>query len=323
MGAIVCSELIERYPEFNEGQLSKFKCALVNEESLARLARFMGLGTLLILGKGEAKSNGIDKDALLSDAFESLLGAIYIDGGYAKVYKSFITLIDSYQKESRIDFFNLARCELYDPKTSLQEKTMALYGCTPEYNSCELTNMLFSVELVINGASILKMEDVSKKKAQKKLAKCALEKELYARGFHCYLLDGDNIRAGLCSNLRFTAEDRRENIRRISETSKLFIDAGVICINAFVSPTIEIRQMAKDIIGEEHFIEVYVNTPLEVCEARDVKGLYKKARAGEIKNFTGIDAPYEALLYPQIEIKTVAQSIEEACQLIINQSFNQ
>ncbi|MDC1306272.1 adenylyl-sulfate kinase [Saprospiraceae bacterium] len=151
----------------------------------------------------------------------------------------------------------------------------------------------------------------------------ALEKELYARGFYCYLLDGDNVRTGLCNNLGFTAEERSENIRRISETSKLFIDAGVICINAFVSPTIEIRQMAKDIIGEEHFIEVYVNTPLEVCEARDVKGLYKKARAGEIKNFTGIDAPYEAPLNPQIEIKTVAQSIEEACQLIINQIFNQ
>ena len=151
----------------------------------------------------------------------------------------------------------------------------------------------------------------------------ALEKELYARGFYCYLLDGDNVRTGLCNNLGFTTEERSENIRRISETSKLFIDAGVICINAFVSPTIEIRQMAKDIIGEEHFIEVYVNTPLEVCEARDVKGLYKKARAGEIKNFTGIDAPYEAPLNPQIEIKTVAQSIEEACQLIINQIFNQ
>ena len=151
----------------------------------------------------------------------------------------------------------------------------------------------------------------------------ALEKELYARGFHCYLLDGDNVRTGLCNNLGFIAEERSENIRRISETSKLFIDAGVICINAFVSPTIEIRQMAKDIIGEEHFIEVYVNTPLEVCEARDVKGLYKKARAGEIENFTGIDSPYEIPLNPQIEIDTVAQSIVEACQLIIKQLFNQ
>ncbi len=145
----------------------------------------------------------------------------------------------------------------------------------------------------------------------------ALEKELFAKGFHCYLLDGDNIRTGLCNNLGFSAEDRKENIRRISETSKLFVDAGVICINAFVSPTIEIRQMAREIIGDENFVEVFINTPLEVCEARDVKGLYKKARAGEIKNFTGLDAPYEAPIDPQIEIKTVEQTIEQACQLII------
>ena len=146
----------------------------------------------------------------------------------------------------------------------------------------------------------------------------ALEKELYAKGYNCYLLDGDNVRSGLCSNLGFTAEDRTENIRRISETSKLFVDAGIICINAFVSPTIEVREMAREIIGSDDFVEVYVNTPLEVCEQRDVKGLYKKARAGEIKNFTGIDAPYEVPLNPQIEILTVEQSAEEACQLIIN-----
>lgn len=151
----------------------------------------------------------------------------------------------------------------------------------------------------------------------------ALEKKLFARGYNCYLLDGDNVRAGLCNNLGFTAEDRSENIRRISEMSKLFVDAGVICINAFVSPTIEVRQMAKNIIGEEDFIEVYINTPLEVCEERDVKGLYKKARAGEIKNFTGIDAPYEPPLNPGLEIKTVEQDIEEACQIIINQLINQ
>ena len=117
--------------------------------------------------------------------------------------------------------------------------------------------------------------------------------------------------------MSFTAEDRTENIRRISETSKLFVDAGVICINAFVSPTIEIRQMARDLIGKEDFVEVFVNTPLTVCEARDVKGLYKKARAGEIKNFTGIDAPYEAPLNPHIEIKTEEHSIKEACDIII------
>ena len=150
----------------------------------------------------------------------------------------------------------------------------------------------------------------------------ALEKELFARGYHCYLLDGDNVRNGLCNNLGFTNEDRAENIRRISEMSKLFVDAGVICINAFVSPTLAIRKMAEEIIGSDDFIEVYINTPLEVCEQRDVKGLYKKARAGEIKNFTGIDAPYEAPILPQIEIKTVEQSIEESCQLIINQLIN-
>lgn len=150
----------------------------------------------------------------------------------------------------------------------------------------------------------------------------ALEKELYARGFHCYLLDGDNIRTGLCNNLAFSEEDRIENIRRISEVSKLMVDAGVICINAFVSPTIKIRQSAKEIIGDDDFVEIYVNTPLEVCEARDVKGLYKKARAGEIKNFTGIDAPYEAPINADIEIKTVEQSVAEACKLIINQLFN-
>ena len=146
----------------------------------------------------------------------------------------------------------------------------------------------------------------------------ALEKELYARGFYCYLLDGDNVRTGLCNNLGFTTEERSENIRRISETSKLFIDAGVICINAFVSPTIEIRQMAKDIIGEEHFIEVYVNTPLEVCEARDVKGLYAKARKGEIKDFTGINAPFEAPNSPELNILTEGKSPEENAEEIIN-----
>lgn len=151
----------------------------------------------------------------------------------------------------------------------------------------------------------------------------ALEKELYAMGYHCYLLDGDNVRTGLCDNLGFSEEDRSENIRRIAEISKLFVDAGTICINAFVSPTIEMRQMARQIIGAENFVEVYINTPLEVCEQRDVKGLYKKARAGEIKNFTGIDAPYEAPLQPNVEIETIKQSVENACQLIINQLVNQ
>lgn len=146
----------------------------------------------------------------------------------------------------------------------------------------------------------------------------ALEKELYKRGYLSYLLDGDNIRSGLNNNLGFNDSDRKENIRRISEVSKLFIDAGMICINAFVSPTIAIRNEAKNIIGEYDFIEVYVNTPLEVCEQRDVKGLYKKARAGEIKNFTGIGAPYEPPIKPTVELKTVEESVEQSVNKIIN-----
>jgi len=119
-----------------------------------------------------------------------------------------------------------------------------------------------------------------------------IEKELNVRGYLTQVLDGDNIRTGISNNLGFSEEDRFENIRRIAEVSKLFLNCGIICINSFISPTKKIRSMAKEIIGENDFIEVYVNTPLEVCEQRDVKGLYQKAREGKIKNFTGIDAPF-------------------------------
>ncbi len=124
------------------------------------------------------------------------------------------------------------------------------------------------------------------------------------------LSDGDNIRTGINNNLGFSAEDRFENIRRISEVSKLFLNCGIICINSFISPTKDIREMAMDIIEKENFIEVYVNAPLEVCEKRDVKGLYQKAREGKIKNFTGIDAPEN----PDIEIRTDELSIEDSVQ---------
>ena len=144
-----------------------------------------------------------------------------------------------------------------------------------------------------------------------------LEKELLARGFHAIVLDGDNIRNGINADLSFTVEDRKENIRRIAEITKLFCSTGVITIASFISPTKEIRAYAKDIIGENDFHEVYVNTPIEVCEARDVKGLYKKARAGEIKNFTGIDSPYEAPTSPFLEIKTDGLSIEESVDIIL------
>jgi len=139
-----------------------------------------------------------------------------------------------------------------------------------------------------------------------------LERALYDRGYLTQILDGDNIRSGINNNLTFTEADRLENIRRIAEVSKLLINSGVITINSFISPTHEIRAMAKQIIGEENFIEVFVNTPIEVCEERDVKGLYEKARKGEIKNFTGIDSPFDAPEHPDVELHTHLHTIEES-----------
>jgi len=141
-----------------------------------------------------------------------------------------------------------------------------------------------------------------------------IERELNKRGHLTQVLDGDNIRSGINNNLGFSAEDRFENIRRIAEVSKLFLNCGIICINSFISPTKEIRAMAKEIIDENDFIEVYVNAPLEVCEQRDVKGLYRKARDGKIKDFTGIDAPFEVPENPAVEIRTDQLSIEESVQ---------
>ncbi len=145
-----------------------------------------------------------------------------------------------------------------------------------------------------------------------------LEVALKKKGFFTKLLDGDNVRTGICRDLGFTENDRLENIRRIAEVSKLFLDAGVITINSFVSPSIHIRQSAANIIGKEDFVEIYVDTPLDVCEARDVKGLYKKARAGEIKNFTGIGAPYEVPVRPAVTVETKGKSVEESAQKILD-----
>ena len=144
-----------------------------------------------------------------------------------------------------------------------------------------------------------------------------VEKELYQMGYLTQILDGDNIRSGINNNLGFSVEDRMENIRRIAEVSKLFIHCGVITINSFVSPTIAIRKLARDIIGRNDFIEIYINAPLDVCEKRDVKDLYKKARRGEIKNFTGIDAPFEAPEKPFLEIHTDRQTVDESIQIVI------
>lgn len=139
----------------------------------------------------------------------------------------------------------------------------------------------------------------------------ALERELQARGKLCRILDGDNIRSGINANLGFSAEDRKENIRRIAEVGKLFVDTGVITLAAFISPTNEMRQMAESIIGAEDFKEIYVSTPLAECERRDVKGLYAKARRGEIRDFTGISAPFEAPLRPALTLDTSRLSVEE------------
>ena len=145
-----------------------------------------------------------------------------------------------------------------------------------------------------------------------------VEKELYKRGFICQVLDGDNIRAGINNNLGFSIEERFENIRRISEVSKLFIHCGIITINSFISPTEKIRKMAVDIIGRENFIGVFINAPVSVCEQRDVKGLYKKARAGEIKDFTGVNAVYEPPVNPDIEVNTGRLSAADSVQKIID-----
>lgn len=145
----------------------------------------------------------------------------------------------------------------------------------------------------------------------------ALERELQKRGLLCRILDGDNIRSGINKGLGFTAEDRKENIRRIAEVAKLFVDTGIITIAAFISPSNELRRMASDIIGAEDFKEVYISTPLEVCEARDVKELYAKARRGEIKNFTGISAPFEAPEHPALSIDTSKVSLEDSVKQIL------
>lgn len=147
----------------------------------------------------------------------------------------------------------------------------------------------------------------------------ALEQELYAMGKLTQVLDGDNIRAGINNNLAFSEADRMENIRRIAEVAKLFCNCGIITICCFVSPTREIRALAKSIIGEEDFFEVYISTSLEVCEQRDVKGLYARARKGEIKDFTGVNAPFEEPLAPALSIDTGEMPLQSSVSAIINQ----
>ncbi|ASI97508.1 adenylyl-sulfate kinase [Vibrio rotiferianus] len=145
----------------------------------------------------------------------------------------------------------------------------------------------------------------------------ALENRLAELGYHTYLLDGDNVRHGLCSDLGFSEQDRRENIRRIGELAKLMADAGLIVLSAFISPHRAERQLVRDLLPEGEFIEVFVNASLEVCEGRDPKGLYKKARAGEIPNFTGIDSEYQAPANPEIDLPAGEKSVEELVELCL------
>lgn len=145
----------------------------------------------------------------------------------------------------------------------------------------------------------------------------ALERRLLGENFLCRILDGDNIRYGINSDLGFSEEDRRENIRRIAEVCRLFTQTGIITLAAFVSPTNDLREMARQIIGPKDWIEIYVSTPLEECERRDVKGLYAKARRGEIADFTGISAPFEAPCSPDIVLDTTHLSVEECVEIIV------
>ncbi|MBW2961531.1 adenylyl-sulfate kinase [Mesonia aestuariivivens] len=145
-----------------------------------------------------------------------------------------------------------------------------------------------------------------------------VEVTLHQQDLKTYVLDGDNIRRGLNKDLGFTPEDRKENLRRIAETAKLFIDAGVVTLAAFISPLQKDRDKIKQIVGKENFIEIYVKASVEACEKRDVKGLYQKARNGEIKNFTGISAPYEEPENPDIIVNSEEQTIKESIQLIMD-----
>lgn len=149
-----------------------------------------------------------------------------------------------------------------------------------------------------------------------------LEKSLANLGFITKVLDGDNVRIGICNNLDFSTQDRIENIRRISEVSKLFIDGGIITINSFISPTIEIRKMAKDIIGPESFFEILIDADLETCEKRDVKGLYAKARKGEIEDSTGISAPFEKPINADLVLDTNTLTVDQCVEKIIEEIKN-
>lgn len=145
-----------------------------------------------------------------------------------------------------------------------------------------------------------------------------VERELHAKGILCRILDGDNVRTGINSNLGFSPEDRKENIRRIAEVGKLFVQTGIVTLACFVSPTREVREMARQIVGSDDFMEIYISTPIEECERRDVKGLYARARKGEVKEFTGVSAPFEAPEHPDVSIDTSVLTLEESVKTVVD-----
>ncbi len=155
--------------------------------------------------------------------------------------------------------------------------------------------------------------------AGKSTIAATLERKLFDKGYKTFHLDGDNVRHGLNKNLSFTEDDRKENIRRVGEVTSLMLDAGLIVLSAFISPFDDDRKMVREIVGKKHFFEVFVDCPIEVCEARDVKGLYKKARSGELKNFTGIDSPYELPKSPDLVISSNNISLEAAVDTILQE----
>jgi adenylylsulfate kinase len=170
--------------------------------------------------------------------------------------------------------------------------------------------------IMINGHKPLAIWFTGLSGAGKSTIADALEQKLLSEGIHTYILDGDNMRNGICLDLNFSNEDRKENIRRAGEIAKLFVDAGTVVITSFISPFEQDRLTAKRTIGADYYVEVYVNTSLEICEERDPKGLYKKVRAGEIADFTGISSPYEAPKYADIEIRTEMETVNEAVDKI-------
>lgn len=187
------------------------------------------------------------------------------------------------------------------------------------------TNDVFSEKLVNRSAKELKLGQHARviwftglPCSGKTTLALELEKELFKRDFLCQVLDGDNVRCGINSNLGFSNIDRLENIRRIAEVSKLFVSTGVITINAFVSPTNEIRNLAREIIGNDDFIEIFLNPSLAACEQRDVKGMYKQARAGQISDFTGVNSPFEIPAQPFLEIHTDIEEVETSVQKILD-----